>query len=263
LTALESSQLEIETGDGVTFTLPLAGPVSRFLALTVDWAIVATVIYFLSLVFAFIPRVADDAKNATLAIAFFVLGIGYGVTLEWWWGGRTLGKRVVGLRVVDVNGLRLTFSQVLIRNLLRAADSLPAFYLVGGTVMIASSRMQRLGDLAAGTVVVSTREAPLPQLPPGTDTRVNSLRPYRALAARLRQKADPAAARIALEALKRRDALDPEARLKVFAEIAAGFRTLVEFPEEATLFLTDEQYLWNVVEILYERPGYRRKQGYN
>jgi uncharacterized RDD family membrane protein YckC len=253
LTALESRQIEIETGDGVTFTLPLGGPVSRFLALAVDWAIVGTAIYFLSIIFSFIPKVADDAKSGILTVTFFVLSIGYGITLEWRWGGRTLGKRVLGLRVADMTGLRLTFSQVLIRNLLRAVDSLPAFYLVGGTVMIASSRMQRLGDLAAGTIVLSTREVPLPQLPPGTETRVNSLKPYRALAARLRQKADPAATRVALEALKRRDTLDAEARLALFAEIAAGFRTLVEFPEEATLHLTDEQYLWNVVEILYDR----------
>ena len=110
---------------------------------------------------------------------------------------------------------------------------------------------QRLGDLAAGTIVVRTNEAPLPQLPPGAATRTNSLKPYRTLTARLRQKVNPAAARVALEALKRRDQLDAESRLQLFAEIAADFRSLVEFPEEATLYLTDEQYLWNVVEILY------------
>jgi len=253
LTALESNRLEIETGDGVSFSLPLAGPVSRFLALAVDWAAVTAAVSFSSRVFAYLPGISRDVRNAIVVLAFFVIGIGYGIALEWWWGGRTLGKRVVGLRVADASGLRLAFSQVLIRNLLRSIDSLPVFYLTGGAVMVASRRMQRLGDLAAGTVVLRTSEAPLPQLPAGTGTRVNSLKPYRTLAARLRQRADPVAARVALEALKRRDALDPEARLKVFAEMAAGFRALVEFPEDATLYLTDEQYLWNVVEILYER----------
>ena len=75
----------------------------------------------------------------------------------------------------------------------------------------------------------------------------------RTLAARLRQKVDPAVANVALEALRRREALDAESRLIVFRELADGFRAMVEFPEEATLHLTDEQYLWNVVEILYER----------
>ena len=51
--------------------------------------------------------------------------------------------------------------------------------------------------------------------------------------------------------------MDPAARLTVFAELAKDFRSLVEFPEEATLHLTDEQYLWNVVEILFDRTTRR------
>jgi uncharacterized RDD family membrane protein YckC len=257
VTAVEASQIEIQTGDGVTFSLPLAGPISRFLALAVDWTIVMMAIFFLNRLLAFLPKIADDVKSASLALAYFTFTIGYSMALEWWWGGRTLGKRVLGLRLADRNGLRLTFPQVLIRNLLRSVDSLPLFYLVGGAVMIANKRMQRLGDLAAGTIVVRTREGALPQLPPAGGPRTNSMKAYRTLAARLRQKADPAASRIALEALKRRDALDPPARLKVFAEMAAGFRAQVEFPEEATRHLTDEQYLWNVVEILFEGAGHK------
>ena len=246
-----ASAVEIHTGDGVTFTLPLAGPVSRFLALAVDWAAISATVIAISTAFSYVPKVSDNIKSAILAVAFFVLTIGYSAILEWKLAGRTLGKRVVGLRVADINGFRLTFPQVLIRNLLRSVDSLPFFYLVGGSVMLLTRNMQRLGDLAAGTIVVRTNEAPLPQMPPGAATRTNSLKPYRTLTARLRQKVNPAAARIALEALKRRDQLDAESRLQLFAEIAADFRSLVEFPEEATLYLTDEQYLWNVVEILY------------
>ena len=156
-----------------------------------------------------------------------------------------------------MTGLRLTFAQVLIRNLLRAVDGLPIFYLTGGAVMVSNRRLQRLGDLAAGTIVLRTREAPLPHMPEESGRRVNSLKTYRALGARLRQRVDPALARVALEALKRRDQLEAQSRLALFAEMAAGFRALVEFPEEATEHLTDEQYLWNVVEILYERPGRR------
>lgn len=254
MNALASNQLEIHTGDGVTFTLPLAGPASRFLALTIDWFIVTMCILFIARGVALAPGISTDVKSALLVLAYFLMNIGYGMSLEWWWGGRTIGKRVVGLRVADANGLRLTFPQVLIRNVLRSADSLPIFYLLGGVVMISNSRMQRLGDLAAGTIVLRTREAPLPQLPSGAGSRMNSLKPYRAIGARLRSQADPALARVALEALKRRDQLEATARLELFAEMAEGFRGLAEFPEEATLYLTDEQYLWNVVEILFDRP---------
>jgi hypothetical protein len=121
--------------------------------------------------------------------------------------------------------------------------------------MMANPRMQRLGDLAAGTIVLRAEEAPLPSLPARIGARANSLKPYRVFSARLRQKADPVLARVALEALRRRDRLDPRSRLDLFAEIAAGFRAMVEFPEDATVYLTDEQYLWNVIDIIYERPG--------
>ncbi len=200
---------------------------------------------------AVLPLLGEYAAAAQV-LFFFVVQIGYGLLLEWLWNGRTLGKRAVGLRVVDAQGLRLTFAQVLIRNLLRAVDSLPAFYLLGGIVCVLNPRLQRLGDLAAGTIVVRTRRLKLPALPPGQGSRQNSLRLYPALAARLRQKLEPEQARIALEALRRRDDLDPSARLVLFAEISAGMKSLVEFPEEAILYLTEEQYVWNVVEIVFQ-----------
>ena len=67
-----------------------------------------------------------------LPILYFVVWIGYGILFEWFWRGQTPGKRLFRLRVMDVNGLRLQFHQILMRNLLRAVDSLPACYLVGG-----------------------------------------------------------------------------------------------------------------------------------
>lgn len=251
MTATAADRIEIQTGDGVSFSLPLAGPVSRFLALVVDWAVITTAIYVISIPVGLIPNFASDFKTAAMVLLYFILNIGYGVVFEWLWNGRTLGKRTVGLRVADANGLRLTFSQVLIRNLLKSLDSIPLFYLVGGIVMVSNRRLQRLGDLAAGTIVLRTREAPAPQLPGGAGTRINSLKSFRTLGARLRQKVSPAMARLLLEALKRRDHLDPQARLALFAEMAGSLRAMVTFPEEATEHLTEEQYLWNVVEILY------------
>jgi uncharacterized RDD family membrane protein YckC len=255
VTAVDADRVEIQTGDGVSFSLPLAGPVSRFLAIVVDWAIISTGLYVVSIPVGLFPNLASDLRSALMVLLYFVLNIGYAIAFEWLWNGRTPGKRTVGLRVADANGLRLTFSQVLIRNLLRSVDALPLFYLTGGVVMLSNRRLQRLGDLAAGTIVLRTREAALPRLPEGRGNRFNSLKTYRTLAARLRQKVDPATARVALEALQRRDRLEPRARLALFAEMANSFRALVRFPEEATEHLTDEQYLWDVVEILYERSA--------
>jgi uncharacterized RDD family membrane protein YckC len=246
------SVVEIHTPEGVAFTLPLAGPVSRLLALAIDTAITTAAIVAIGTAASSVVPLLGDYISAAVVLLYFGVLIGYGILLEWFWNGRTLGKRALGLRVVDAQGLRLTFSQVLIRNLLRAVDSLPVFYLVGGAVCVVNARLQRLGDMAAGTIVIRTRILKLPALPAREATRQNSLRGYTALAARLRRKVEPELARIALDALRRRDELEPAARLRLFAEMAAWFRSLVEFPEEATLWLTDEQYVWNVVEILFE-----------
>jgi uncharacterized RDD family membrane protein YckC len=247
-----ASVVEIHTPEGVSFELPLAGPVSRLLALSIDGAVITVAIIALGTAGSALGPWFGDYIAAALILLYFTVLIGYGVLLEWFWNGRTLGKRVLGLRVADAQGVRLTFAQVLVRNLLRAVDSLPLFYLVGGIVCVLNPRLQRLGDIAAGTIVIRTRNLKLPTLPAGRGTRQNSLRTSTALAARLRQKVEPELARIALDALRRRDELEPAARLRLFAEMAAWFRSLVEFPEDATLYLTDEQYVWNAVEILFE-----------
>jgi uncharacterized RDD family membrane protein YckC len=247
-----ASVVEIHTPEGVTFALPLAGPVSRLLALVVDGIVTTAAIIAIASVSGALAPLLGEYVAVAFILLYFGVQIGYGVLLEWMWNGRTLGKRALGLRVVDAQGLRLAFSQVLIRNLLRAVDSLPIFYLLGGIVCVLNPRLQRLGDMAAGTIVVRTRLLKLPALPAGQGSRQNSMRVYTALAARLRQKVEPELARTALDALRRRDELEPAARLKLFAEMATFFRSLVEFPEDATLYLTDEQYVWNVVEIIFE-----------
>jgi uncharacterized RDD family membrane protein YckC len=246
------SAVEIRTPEGVAFSLPLAGPVSRMLALSVDGAVVIAATTAISIAVASAMPLLGEYAIAFQVLLYFGIQIGYGLILEWVWNGRTLGKRAVGLRVVDAKGLRLTFAQVAIRNLLRAVDSLPIFYLLGGIVCVLNPRLQRLGDIAAGTIVVRMRQKKLPAVPVGQGSRMNSFKAYPALAARLRQKVGPEEARIALEALRRRDDLEPAARLALFEEMAARFRILVEFPEEASLYLTGEQYVWNVVEILYQ-----------
>ncbi len=150
----------------------------------------------------------------------------------------------------------LQFSQIVIRNLLRFVDMLPAFYLVGGIACLASRRAQRLGDFAANTIVVHNPKIQEPDLDQLLAGKFNSLREYPHLAARLHQRVSAGEARVALQALIRRDELNAQARVELFGEIAAHFRSLVEFPPEATEGITDEQYVRNVVDILFrpQRP---------
>ena len=69
----------------------------------------------------------------------------------------TLGKMVMGLRVVKADGSPYSWSSVIVRNLLRFIDALPVFYLIGLITVAVSKRNQRLGDMAAGTLVVRAR----------------------------------------------------------------------------------------------------------
>jgi len=137
------------------------------------------------------------------------------------------------------------------RNLLRFVDMLPAPYLVGGISCLVTKRAQRLGDIAANTIVVHNPKHVEPDLDQLLSGKFNSLRQYPHLEARLRQRVTPDEARMALQTLIRRDELEPKARIKLFSELADHFRQIVSFPPEAVEAMPDEQYVHNVADILF------------
>jgi len=248
--------LVIRTPEGIEFSLPLAGPISRMLAWVVDLAVIAALVSVIEKILAPLAIFGADFAGALNILAYFVISMIYAAAAEWTWRGQTVGKRLLRLRVVDASGLRLEPSQVIVRNLMRLIDALPALYLVGGIACIVSRRRQRLGDLAAGTVVIRTPKLARPDLDQVLGSKYNSLAEHRHLAARLRQRVKPEVARIALDTLLRRDQLSPAARLRVFRELAEYFRPLAPYPAEVVEQLSDEAYVRDVVEILY-RPDNR------
>jgi uncharacterized RDD family membrane protein YckC len=160
-------QLSIETPEQVALEFPLAGVGSRFLAVAVDTLLqvaVGLVILLIALgVFAAL-RAAGVWVAAFVIIAGFLVFYGYFAAFEAFWHGQTPGKRLVGLRVLSVSGRPIRFDEALLRNLLRVVDQLPGVYAVGIVAMLASTRSQRLGDLAAGTVVVHEKALTAPVL---------------------------------------------------------------------------------------------------
>jgi uncharacterized RDD family membrane protein YckC len=224
--------------------------VPRFLAWLVD---VAAVMMIASITGKLLELLAilPSLQLFLTPILYFVVWIGYGIFFEWLWRGQTPGKRLFALRVMDVEGLRLQFSQVAIRNVLRAVDALPAFYLLGGIVCCVNSKCQRLGDIAANTIVVRFPKLSRPEFEDLLGNKYNSLRAYPHLEARLRQEITPGEAALAVEALLRARSLDPVASLTLFEELAGHFKERVEFPPEATEFVSPEQYIRNVVDIIY------------
>jgi len=243
--------LSIVTPEGITFSLPLAGPLTRFLAWLVDLAAIAALTVLSRQAVLLLGAAGEDVLRALTILLGFAVTIGYGMATEWWLRGQTLGKRLLGLRVVDASGLRLNPSQVVVRNLLRALDALPVFYAVGGAACFLSRRSQRIGDLLAGTVVIRTRHPALPDLEGLFPAEANALAAHALVSSRLKQRISPGEAAIGLSALARRDQLDADARVALFAALAERYRSLVRLPEEAVDGLSDEQLVRQVVDVLY------------
>ena len=247
------SRLYIQTPEGVTFALRLAGPVVRFLAFFTDVFCILAITKFINAFAGLLGLISHDISLAFSLLSYFAVSICYGFVMEWYMNGQTLGKRLLQLRVMDAQGLSLTFSQVVIRNLLRFVDALPAFYLAGGAALLLTEKNQRLGDLAANTIVVWSPALKQPDFEEILSGKFNSFREYPHLCARLRQNVSPAEADIVLDALLRRENLEPAPRIELFKTLANHFRSRVPFPEDSTFGLSDEQYIRNIADVLFRR----------
>jgi uncharacterized RDD family membrane protein YckC len=251
--------LLIRTPEGVVFSQTLAGPIVRFLAWILDFICCCVLIITLNIAVSFLSMVTPDLAAALSVFFYFAVAVGYAITLEWMWRGQTIGKRLLRLRVVDADGLRLHFSQIAIRNLLRVVDLLPGLYVVGGLATLLTRKAQRLGDLAANTVVIRMPRIVEPDLEHLGADKYNSLRAHPHLCARLRQRVTPAEAGIALQAIIRRHEFEANARVQLFAELAAQFKSKVEFPAADIEGMADEQYVRNVVDVLYRTDAKRER----
>jgi uncharacterized RDD family membrane protein YckC len=165
-----SDQLNIDTPELVAIEMPLAGIGSRFIALLVDYLIWGAFFFVLAVLFiVFAPGIGAFSKISeqwAIAIAIFIIFLlnwGYFTLFEAFWEGRTPGKRVARIRVIQQSGRAIGLFESMARNLVRYVDQFPSFYAVGVVVMFATKNHQRLGDLVAGTLVVRDRidEAPL------------------------------------------------------------------------------------------------------
>ena len=175
-------QLTIDTPEQVAIRFPIAGIGSRFLALLADTVVqliaYAILFFIFFLILTSAPRLAgmivDRAGEkwliAAIFLVVFLLRWGYYTVFEAFWNGQTPSKKLCKLRVIRDSGRQITFFESLTRNLIRAIDSLPGFYAIGIITMLCNRRSKRLGDFAAGTLVVHER-APEPPLWGGSGSR--------------------------------------------------------------------------------------------
>jgi uncharacterized RDD family membrane protein YckC len=168
--SLLGERLEIETPERVKIVHDLAGIGSRFAAGSIDFTLLAFAFAVLGGAYVIIERVTlpkgEEAQQA-FAMAciggFSVVLAGYYIGFEWMWAGQTPGKRALKLRVMSDSGGPASTGAIFVRNILRVVDILPgiACYGLGGLVMFVNRRAKRIGDYAAGTIVVRERAEPL------------------------------------------------------------------------------------------------------
>ncbi len=170
--------IAVVTPENIAFEYQLAGPFRRLPAYLIDlavrWGITLGVIAVLSVIsgmMSIFVAVIGPFMTAIMVILHFVISWFYGTIFEAYFNGRTIGKWACGIRVIDVDGRPVTGKSALLRNLLRIADlaplaaiseiaeDVPPIFLIptgmiGLLSMVMTRRLQRLGDLAAGTMVI-------------------------------------------------------------------------------------------------------------
>lgn len=159
-----TAELRVSTPEHVGVVYPLAGIGSRFLAAFLDGVLLLLLFAGLSLLAASVGQLlpVSGTTGAVLAgvfvvLLFLVVPFAYYVLFETFWNGQTLGKRLVGIRVLRDDGSPIDFVAAAARNLIRTIDLLPPALAADVLVMLLSRKGQRLGDLVAGTVVVKAR----------------------------------------------------------------------------------------------------------
>ncbi|WP_449540272.1 RDD family protein [Ferdinandcohnia sp. Marseille-Q9671] len=166
---MKHEQAYIKTPEYVSIQFQLAGLGSRAAAFILDTLLLGGVSIIVLLVLFLILYGAPDmwffteeffsVPVALTIILLFLLNWGYFFVLEFFSGGKTLGKRIVGIRVIQENGHSITLLSSFIRNFLRIIDTLPASYFVGIMMIFFHSKHKRIGDLVAGTIVIHERRA--------------------------------------------------------------------------------------------------------
>ncbi|WP_312319802.1 RDD family protein [Stenotrophomonas sp.] len=146
---------EVITPEGVPLHLPAAGPIPRALAWGIDFAVRVAGLLLMSIPLAFL----GDFGQGLYACLMFLTMWAYTIVQEAIWG-RTLGKRVLNLRVVAHDGAPIGWMASITRNLLRTVDMLPFGYALGLLSSLFDPHGRRLGDLVAGTVVVHDAAPP-------------------------------------------------------------------------------------------------------
>jgi uncharacterized RDD family membrane protein YckC len=155
---LLDTRYRVEIPGGIHLEAQVVGPVARCYAFLIDLVIRGIVLAVLSMASVFLGF--SGIGGGFFLIFMFVIEWWYPVLFEVLAQGQTPGKKMLGITVVNDDLSPVTLGSSMVRNLLRTVDFLPFFYLGGLVAMLCNRRFQRLGDMAAGTLVISTPVSP-------------------------------------------------------------------------------------------------------
>jgi uncharacterized RDD family membrane protein YckC len=239
---------EVITSEKVPFTYRVAGLGSRFLAALVDMALWLVLLLMGVLAAGVLEAGRAGLGMALLLLWLFTLLFGYFLLFEWLWLGQTPGKRLLGIRVIQWQGTSISFAQAALRNLVRLIDVLPAAYGVGFLVAACNREQRRLGDLAAGTLVVHQELAAgavrvlYGHALSGAEQAREALLRQRAEQLDRRQK------QLLVEVCLRRDQLRIRSRSRLFSTLADYFRRQMGVaPAE---YESDEKFILHLAAAL-------------
>jgi uncharacterized RDD family membrane protein YckC len=239
-------QYTLETPENIEVRFDVAGLGTRFCALLFDYIIMGLIVLALFLLALFLEIALPSPvrfKGADLWILAILAGIaltmmlGYFLFFEWLMRGQTPGKRSLKIRVIRDDGTPVTIHEVFVRNLVRLVDFLPGCYAVGVLFMFPSRLSKRLGDIAAGTIVI--KEEQLDYSARADKKRVLRVEPLEHINAEL----TPAERRLISGFLQRRSELLPEARAALAGRLA--FPLYEKYRGE---FINAEDYLVRLAE---------------
>lgn len=224
--------IDVRTPESIAFSYELAGLGSRFLALVLDMllqiGVLIALVFGLSLaVSRIVPaknalppdleKIAGAVAIAIVVTVVFMLFFGYFIVFETFWNGQTPGKRALGIRVVRDGGYPADFGAALVRNLIRVGEMAFGFYALSAVSMLVSQENKRLGDIAAGTIVVRDARLAMPKrLTAEAEPRYE---PTRYLSGEERA--------LIRRFLERRQALSRERRRELAAQLAGRVRERV------------------------------------
>ncbi|MEM7624136.1 MAG: RDD family protein [Planctomycetota bacterium] len=245
-----TARLAITTPELVTFHRRPAELPTRARA----WLIDQLIVLLLRVAFGAALFGLGDVGVALWLVVMLLIDFGYFTVFEIYRAGQTPGKRAIKIRVASKSGARLRPGDLLLRNILRPVDSLPLTMALGGVVAWFDPYRRRLGDLAAGTIVIRDPQAEPPRSTFETGQRANVFLEDAAARSRILARISRDERDLLMDLAQRRDQIETLSRQALFAEAATYFRQRFGLPESD--HLTDEQTVLNIA-LVTAAPGAR------